>query len=149
MRRPKTSRRQAGDTIVEVLIAIAVIATILAGAFVLSRNSLKQVRDSEERAQATNLLHGQIEQLRAIGNGGDHEVQTEIKSGMKFCLSGAALAPSANCQHMGDNGLYTVVMQTDPTPTSAGTYTVTGTVTWPSVNGNTSRVQLVYRATIQ
>lgn len=61
----RTDRNQRGDTIVEVIIAIAVISSVLAGAFYLTNHSTRAVRDAEEHAQALQLLQGQVEQLRA------------------------------------------------------------------------------------
>src|SRR5580698_7305120 len=62
------NRFQAGDTIVEVVIAIAVIATVLAGAFVVSSHSLTSVRVSEEHSEVLQQLQGQVELLRAAAN---------------------------------------------------------------------------------
>jgi type II secretory pathway pseudopilin PulG len=59
---------QAGDTIVEVVIAIAVIATVLTGAFIVSSRSLTAVRDSEEHSEVLQQLQGQVELLRAAAN---------------------------------------------------------------------------------
>ncbi|HSH55705.1 MAG TPA: type II secretion system protein [Candidatus Limnocylindrales bacterium] len=63
---PLSPRQQRGDTIVEVLIAVAVVTSVLAGAFTVSQASSKAVRDSQERAEATQLLQGQIEVVRAL-----------------------------------------------------------------------------------
>ena len=59
---------QAGDTIVEVIIAIAVIATVLTGAFVVSSRSLTGVRDSQEHSDILQQLQGQAELLRVAAN---------------------------------------------------------------------------------
>jgi len=54
-----------GDTIVEVLIAMAVVSAVLAGAFVSSNRSLIGTRRSEERAQGTKIAEGQMARLLA------------------------------------------------------------------------------------
>ncbi len=59
---------QSGDTIVEVIIAIAVIAAVLTGAFVVSSHSITSVRDSEEHSEVLQQLQGQVELLRAAAN---------------------------------------------------------------------------------
>lgn len=55
-----------GDTIVEVLIAILVISSILAGAFVSVRRSQGSIRQSQERIEALNLAEDQIERVKAL-----------------------------------------------------------------------------------
>lgn len=55
---------QRGDTIVEVLIALAVLSIVLTGAYVSSRNSLNNTRDAQERGEALKLAEEQLEKLR-------------------------------------------------------------------------------------
>jgi prepilin-type N-terminal cleavage/methylation domain-containing protein len=57
---------QRGDTIVEVLIAVALLAVILTGAYVTSNNSLRAERDSQEHAEAVTLAQAQIESLESL-----------------------------------------------------------------------------------
>lgn len=52
-----------GDTIVEVLISIAVIGIVLGGAFVSANRSLKGTQLSKDRAEATGIVRGQLEIL--------------------------------------------------------------------------------------
>ena len=61
------SKSQSGDTIVEVLIALIIIAVILTGAYVASNRSLNTSRASQERGEATKLVEGQLEQLKVLG----------------------------------------------------------------------------------
>ncbi len=56
---------QSGDTIVEVLIAVAIVSSVLAGAFTVSQKSALAVRDSQERGEMLQLLQGQVELVRA------------------------------------------------------------------------------------
>lgn len=57
---------QRGDTIVEVLISIAVVSLILGGAYVTTNKSLKAERGAQERTNATKLVESQIESLKSI-----------------------------------------------------------------------------------
>lgn len=57
---------QAGDTLVEVLIAIAIISSVLTGAFMVSQRSTMAVRSSQEQGEMLQLLQGQIELIRGI-----------------------------------------------------------------------------------
>lgn len=58
--------RERGDTIVEVLIAVAVISMILGGAFVVTNRNFLNTRDAQERGNALKLVEGQVEQLKGL-----------------------------------------------------------------------------------
>lgn len=60
--------RQTGDTIVEVLFAIAVISSVLAGAYLTTNLNTKSAQDAQERSQALKLVESQVELLRAKGS---------------------------------------------------------------------------------
>lgn len=57
--------RQAGDTMIEVLISMAIVSTILGGAYVASNKSLLSIRDAQEHVDALKLADGQVELLKA------------------------------------------------------------------------------------
>ncbi len=53
-----------GDTIVEVLLAIAVLSVVLGGAYVSSNNSLNAIRQAQERGESLKLAETQLERLK-------------------------------------------------------------------------------------
>lgn len=57
---------ERGDTLVEVLIAIAVSSLILGGAFVVTNRSLQSTRDAQERGNALKVTESQIERIKNI-----------------------------------------------------------------------------------
>lgn len=57
---------EAGDTLVEVLMAIAVLGMALAGAFVTTNHSLQATRGSQERENAMKLVESQLEQVKNL-----------------------------------------------------------------------------------
>lgn len=57
---------QTGDTIVEVLIAIAVTSLMLTGAFTSARQSTVGTRKSQERVEALKVAEEQLEYLREL-----------------------------------------------------------------------------------
>lgn len=57
---------QKGDTIVEVLIAMAVVSSVLGLSYGAMNRNLLIIRDAQERTEATKLAQGQIEALRQI-----------------------------------------------------------------------------------
>lgn len=59
-------REQAGDTIVEVLIAVAIVGAVLAGAFTVSQKSVAAVRNSQEQGEMLQILQSQVELTRAL-----------------------------------------------------------------------------------
>src|SRR5262245_14367511 len=61
-----TTARQRGDTIVEVLIAIAVAGVVLAGAYVTSNRSLAATRAAQERSNALKLAEAQMEKIKSL-----------------------------------------------------------------------------------
>lgn len=78
--------KQRGDTIIEVLIAIAVAASVLGIVFATSARNLHAIRDVQERSEATRLVQGQIEALRyAISKA------ASLPTGTPFCMKGQNL----------------------------------------------------------
>ncbi len=55
-----------GDTMVEVLISIAVVSLILSGAYVTTNRSLQATRGAQERAIALKLAESQIERIKGL-----------------------------------------------------------------------------------
>jgi len=56
--------RERGDTLVEVMVAIVIVATVIGGAYVVSNRSLQSTRGAQERSSALKLAEAQIEQLK-------------------------------------------------------------------------------------
>lgn len=142
----RNRRKQSGDTIVEVLISLVVIAAILAGAFTLSQASTKNVRSSEERTQALNLLQGQIEQLRAVAP--DH-LANDFNN--DFCLSGTTIKADtdSSCrQSYYSISIHKVTSASSPDPAS-GTVTFVATATWDGVDGAQKQAQLQYKTPVK
>jgi type II secretory pathway pseudopilin PulG len=75
----------AGDTIVEVLIALAVLSAVLGGAYLSANRSLASNRDSQERGEALKLAEGQIEQLKSLAK----TTPSVLSTGGVFCIDSA------------------------------------------------------------
>jgi len=142
---------QAGDTIVEVIIAVLVVATLLTGAFVVTNRSTQAVRDSQEHAEALQALQGQLELLRATAAA--KKLPASITSA--FCLNSSLSnfpANSASCTGAGGPAGYNLSIVcstaagTDGCPAPTGkTTTFDLTTTWSSVSGSTDNVYLSYK----
>ncbi len=85
MMRTYFKHNQRGDTIVEVLIAIAVVSLVLAGAFGVSQKSSIATRDSQEHSEAQKLVESQLESLRAWAAAGTGTNVFTI--GSDFCIN--------------------------------------------------------------
>jgi Tfp pilus assembly protein PilV len=135
---------QAGDTIVEVLIAIVVVGSVLVGAFAISNVSLRQVQMAQERSEAQKIAESSVENLGTMVNGdgsvpGDPGLLTRTTP---FCKKSGAI---------------TAVVDTDPdckTGTASRYHTsivATGnngfetTVSWEGLDSTLQKVVIDYR----
>ena len=80
--------KERGDTIVEVLIAIAVVSLILGGAYVTTNRSLIATRAAEERGNALKLAESQVEQLKGFAKTNPDAI-FGAATPMPFCISGS------------------------------------------------------------
>ncbi|HSX31598.1 MAG TPA: prepilin-type N-terminal cleavage/methylation domain-containing protein [Candidatus Saccharimonadales bacterium] len=130
-----SDRRQTGDTIVEVLIAIAIVSLVLTAAYVITNKNTVAIQANQERIQAQHLVAAQIESLRA---------QNGLTTSGDCFVDGAETA-SAGCNNFteaGSGATYTAVI-TGPV---SGVYTVSAT--WSSLDGthaNDSNITMYYR----
>lgn len=139
---------QVGDTMVEVLISMAIVSMILGGAYVTSNKSLLAVRDAQEHVDALKLASTQVESLNAIP-------AVAYNSG-PFCYGPnstlqAVNTATGNCTFTGSGALatngiqpaYSVAITYDP---ASLTYKVK--VNWDTLtsqNKGTGNVELYYR----
>lgn len=133
---------QAGDTIVEVLIAIAIISLVLTAAYATTNRNTIATQNNEEHIQAQHLVEAQIEALRAQNginatgecfNGAD-----EVGTCNAFTAAGSGATYTLKVE--GPTGLVT------PTDGTERTYTVTAT--WTSLGAqtdNNSNISMIYR----
>lgn len=117
MRKATRNRQQAGDTIVEVLIAIAVVSSVLAIAYSTMNRNLQIMRNNQERTQAVRVAQDQIETLKARQRTGE---------------------PLIDGDGTETDGIYDISVVV-----SGETYAVT--VQWDALTGIRSQVMLVYR----
>ena len=144
--RVTTSRsKQAGDTIVEVILAVAIVSSVLTGAFVVTNRSSKAIRDSEEHAQALQFLQGQVEQLRsaAVFPG-----RVPTIPNVAYCFKDGIVYP-ANNTNCTLNQLYHLSFVT-PTgnPGPPDTTTFNFAATWSSITGSNAEVDLFYKVQV-
>lgn len=157
------ARKQSGDTIVEVIIVLAVIGFALGIAYATSNASLQATRQAEENSHATQLVQAQIESLRSYSGITDSLDPHYIYQLQAFCfdtsqtkvtLASMTNPPltlvgtskysnytvgSSNCVF---DTLYHIVIGYD----SASQDTFTVKATWDDVRGDAQdTVTMVYR----
>jgi Tfp pilus assembly protein PilE len=151
MRLIKLTRvKPIGDTIVEVMIVLAVLGLAISIAYATANRSLLNARQAQESAEASSLAQDQVEQLRAYSVGD----KLDIFNAFPFCIqSGASpqivnidTAPDgcggANSGLNGFDARYAVKI----TQSTDNTDTFTVSVKWADIlgDGNDSAT-LIYR----
>lgn len=129
---------ERGDTLVEVLIAIAIISLVLVTAYVTTNRNTLGIQNSQEHEQAQRLVESQIEMLRAKGG--------IVTSG--DCFSGSNETSICNNFTASSSGATYTLKITGPVGTNSpvGTYTVSAT--WTSIGSkvaNDSNITMYYR----
>ena len=133
--------KQRGDTIVEVLIATAVVSLVLTGAMAVSNNSLKQIRAAQERSEAQAYAQSTVELLDGY-TGQQQPLQQPLQQ-TPFCLniiSGAIIKSLENNLNCIFSDRYKQLVTYDQNKKS---YTVT--ITWDGITGNQETLTLAYR----
>lgn len=157
MRFKYTQLRQRGDTIVEVLIAIAVVSTVLAGAFTVTQKSTQAVRSSQERGEMLQLLQGQIELVRSAALQAVDSSDDIFDPNIYFCMDESdgsrkpfpasfsavgnpAGYPVSVCKQRGPGQLYAYIIRYDD---SANVFKATGR--WEGLGSKMNIIDLSYR----
>lgn len=143
--RQRLALKQRGDTIVEVLISIAVISLIMGGAFVITNRSLQGTRRAQERQNALKLVESQLEQIKNLSATSGSPIFS-ISTPVCITPAGAIVADS--------NAACAVDTEGNPSTTepvfhlsisrSGNTFTVTNN--WANVRGTgNDLVEMKYR----
>ena len=152
---------QAGDTIVEVMFAVAIVGITIASAYGVATLSLRNARQAQERGEALKIAESQIESLRAIAaddNAGNRIFDTNAQI---FCINGGepkVVAKNGVIDQIPDlqsedftvysndciDGLYHAAIDVTDDGTNLFDYQVT--VRWDSLGGdNKNEVKMLYK----
>lgn len=153
----KRNLHETGDTIVEVLIAIAVLSVVLGGAFAIANRSLTNITKAQEHTTALKYAEQQIERIKQLadGNNGLDSLGGNIfgpSPASPYCviINGSNKLQIVNgnqCKFGISPVLYNASVTPTATPVSGSThsYNFVVKVTWPGINGGTDNVELNYR----
>ncbi|HSX53221.1 MAG TPA: prepilin-type N-terminal cleavage/methylation domain-containing protein [Patescibacteria group bacterium] len=96
---------QTGDTIIEVLITMAILGLVLAGAYAATSHSLNTIYGAQQRIEALKLVEGQIERLDVLSNNATQATMgstSSIFGAIKiFCLDSSSNVTIANSSPVG------------------------------------------------
>lgn len=124
---------QAGDTLIEVMIAMVVLSMVLGGAYVTANRSSNTVRAAQEKGEALKFVEGQVEQLRFI----DPD-STDPVFDSEFCFDASGDPVAAPCR-FGPDDRYNLFINDE------GSYYMAWAV-WDRINSGTEeRIEMVYR----
>lgn len=130
----KWLKNQKGDTVVEVLLSVAVLSLILSISYGLANRSTMAVRASQERSEALKINEAQQESLKTYLSDPNHEVPAED---VPFCLSAGAIQTPPACSEGTDSRYSTQIILDN------GVYTAT--TTWDRISGGQDRLQIAYK----
>lgn len=81
-------RDQTGDTIIEVMIVLAVLGMAIGVSYATANRSLLDTRQAQENSQATELVQSQVEQLRTqTSNTDSHSANYIYNTNPMFCMN--------------------------------------------------------------
>lgn len=138
-------RTERGDTIVEVLISIAIVSLILGGAFVATNRSLVSTRDAQERSDGLKLVESQLEQLKNLATTDPSKIFGTAPAA--YCISSSSVVVSTdNVCKVNAAGSYVA----GSTPQYNLSISRTGNIfsisnTWDGVTGRPAKVEMKYR----
>lgn len=142
-----SNRTQAGDTIIEVMIVLAVLGLAIGLSYATANRSLLNLRQAEENSMATGLVQSQIESLRYLSTVPSPDVAHNIfpNPAVPFCIdttnNTVVRNPAADSGPCYANERYNLLIQY-----TSGTDTFRVTATWPDIRGDvTDQVTTVYR----
>jgi prepilin-type N-terminal cleavage/methylation domain-containing protein len=105
MLKGRLHKAQRGDTIIEVMIVLAVLGLAIGIAYATANRSLLNARQAQENSQATAAAQAQVELLVSIG----------CTSGNPNCDLNDPLNPGYGLLHPPGGGPFCIVPSTDPT----------------------------------
>lgn len=125
--------KSSGDTIVEVLLAIAVLGAVLSGAYVSASRSQNNIRQAQERGEALQFVQAQLELVK--DKAGSLNVGTLFTETSSFCMvSAGTIETNLNICHFGTDGRYGITVLRTASGPSGHLFTVTAV--WDNVIGS-------------
>lgn len=143
---PINFRRQNGDTLVEIMLAIAIVGMVLGASYATATRALRTGRFAQEQTEALKLAESQLEKVKYIATtnpapGTANDVFNANAGQNIFCIDdnfAKVLTTSPSCSNI--SGIYKVAI----TYTSAESL-FNAVVTWQRPQATDGSVQVSYR----
>ena len=135
---------QAGDTIVEVMIVLAILGLALSISYATANRGIQQSRNAQEHSEALGIIDSQVELLRSYVIGGGNPSTL----GSAFCMVdtpalATQMAVSSSCTNI--NSLYNVSITYKLAVGPAQPY-YDFVVTWPGLGSlGSQQEEIAYR----
>ena len=134
----------AGDTIVEVMLSIAVVSMVIGISYSIANKSVKTGRAAQEQTEALQLAQQQLERVKVLA--ADKTKWASVTGAAPYCVVtvpaiSVVLASNPNCKGQGSGNLYNLSVSYS----SATNDTFTITTNWTNVNNIASSVSIAYR----
>lgn len=137
---------QSGETIVEVLVALAAVGLVLAGSAVVVSRGVQSMQTTQERSAALSIVEGQVERTREYIAQHPEELSdgsSTIRTST-FCMSNGAsntVQGGSACTQLNAQSyvLSNRIIQT------GAYYTLTSEVSFDSISGDQSVIRILYR----
>jgi len=157
-RRHKLTSR--GDTIVEVMVVLAVLGMAIGISYATANRSLENTRQAQENSQATEYVQSQVEALRYLAPSSSTNPSDNVRQLSAYCIhdptSATPITLAASPTGCSFGSLpYTVVIYScddittapcDSPNITSGSDTFVVQATWPDVLGQgTDTVTMAYR----
>lgn len=136
------------------MVVLAVLGLAIGISYATASRSLQNARQAQESSQASELIASQAELIRQLSGNPTGTPNNVYRAGENFCITGSGASaavvswpstqptPAAQCQGLGDNGLYTIV--TKWSNDSTDTFTIQAS--WQDITGQgTDTATLTYR----
>lgn len=135
---------QRGDTIIEVLVAIAVVSSVVITAFSVVNRTTKNTRQAQEHSASLKLVESQVERLKLLAANPSPGPNSDVFSTTgDFCISDAGAVvlisspfPSACVQGVNEQRL----------SISRNGEIFTARAVWEGPVSGEDRVEIIYRA---
>jgi hypothetical protein len=131
-----------GDTIVEVLLSMTILAVVGVTAFATSTRSFHSSINSQLRDQGISYAQQQLELLKNVDNGAAN-MATYVAQTSNFCVNPSDLAHPAAATGLGCSTASTDFKVYDKYDPSTKTFTITSN--WTSANGQPTQTVLYYK----
>jgi prepilin-type N-terminal cleavage/methylation domain-containing protein len=139
MRRLSSNR---GDTLVEVLLAIAIVSLVLSASFASARQSLLNTQRSQERAEAARYVEQQLERLKVAADNPETDLFNAGVTG-PYCIDTSLNHPNGECS-TGIDGRYKLSITRSTV--SPGQYRFLVRAHWTQIGGeNEEEVNNYYK----